>query len=54
MLVDFLRSRPETTVDVLRAQRFSLRIVVAAQEKGLVDVDLVSGRVALRTMGGEA
>ena len=53
-LVDFLQSRPETSVHVLRARRFTLRIVVAAQRKGLVDVDLVSGRVALRTMGGEA
>ena len=47
-MAEFLSERPVTTVHVLRSQRFTLRIVAAAQKEGLVDVDLLSGRVALR------
>lgn len=48
-LAAFLDRRPVTTVHVLRGHRFTLRVLAAAQEEGLVDVDLLSGRVALRT-----
>jgi hypothetical protein len=44
----FLSRRPVTTVHVLRKQRFSLRQVVAAEQSGLLDVDLRTGRVCLR------
>ena len=46
-LAEFLRPRQVSTVAVLRRNRFTLRVVVAAQKEGLVEVDLVSGRVAL-------
>jgi hypothetical protein len=45
-LADFLAPGSVTTLSVLRSNRFTLRIVVAAQKEGLVDVDLISGRVA--------
>jgi hypothetical protein len=48
-LAAFLAPRLVTTVGVLRRSRLTLRVVVAAQKEGLVDVDLVSGRVALLT-----
>ena len=48
-LMEFLRRRPVTTVHVLRDERFTLRVVAAAEREGLLDLDLVSGRVALRT-----
>ncbi|MGK5115687.1 MULTISPECIES: hypothetical protein [unclassified Geodermatophilus] len=44
----FLRGRPDTTIHALRRNGFSLRLVAAAQRDGLVDVDLVTGRVAAR------
>jgi hypothetical protein len=47
-LIAFLIHRPVTTVHVLRRQRFSLRQVVAAEQSGLVQVDLETGRVCLR------
>jgi hypothetical protein len=47
-LIAFLRPRPVTTVHALRRHRFTLRVIAAAQRDGLVDVDLVAGRVALR------
>jgi hypothetical protein len=47
-LMDFLQWRPITTVHVLRQQRFTLRIVAAAEKAGLLDVDIFTGRVALR------
>ena len=46
-LADFLRPREVSTVGILRRNRFTLRVLVAAQKQGLVEVDLVSGRVAL-------
>lgn len=51
-LVEFLRRRPVTTVHVLRRSRFTLRVVLAAQREGLVDADLVTGRVSLRVPCG--
>jgi hypothetical protein len=48
-LLDFLRRRPVTSVHALRSQRFTLRMVTAAEKDGLVEVDLVSGRIALRS-----
>ncbi len=51
-LLAFLSTRPATSVRALRAQRFTLRVVAAAEKEGLVDVDLVSGRVALRGGAG--
>jgi len=50
-LAEFLSRRPVTTVHVLRRERFTLRVVAAAEREGLVDLDPLSGRVALRTMG---
>jgi hypothetical protein len=47
-LADFLAQRPVTTVGILRKNRFTLRVVVAAQKEGLVDVNLAIGRVALQ------
>jgi hypothetical protein len=47
-LLAFLMLRPDTSVSVLRKNRFTLRTVTAAQREGLVDADLVTGRVALR------
>jgi len=47
-LLEFLSHRPVTSVHALREHRFTLRMVTAAQKHGLVDVDLVSGRIALR------
>jgi hypothetical protein len=47
-LLDFLSQRPVTNVHALRRNQFTLRTVTAAQHKGLVDVDLVTGRIALR------
>jgi hypothetical protein len=47
-LLDFLRRRPVTSLHALRENRFTLRTVTAAQRDGLVDVDLVTGRIALR------
>ncbi|MGY1590904.1 hypothetical protein ACI79D_02890 [Geodermatophilus sp. SYSU D00708] len=46
-LIAFLRGRPVTSVHALRREHFSLRVITAAQDEGLVDVDVVSGRVAL-------
>jgi hypothetical protein len=48
-LMEWLRHRPETTVHALRRQRFTLRVVAAAERDGLVDLDLRAGRVALRS-----
>lgn len=48
-LMTFLSHRPIATVHQLRRQRFSLRVVAAAEKAGLVDLDLLSGRVALRS-----
>jgi hypothetical protein len=47
-LLAFLKYCPVTTVHILRKNRFTLRTVAAAQADGLVEADLVAGRVALR------
>jgi hypothetical protein len=36
----------------LRRQRFTLRMIAAAERKGLVEVDLGAGRVTIRSAGG--
>lgn len=46
-LMAFMRSRPVMTIHALRRQGFTLRILNTAQRSGLVDVDLVMGRVTL-------
>ena len=50
-LVAFLRTRPVTSIHTLRQHRFTLRVVAAAQKDGLVQLDLVAGRVVLRGQG---
>jgi len=47
-LAEFLSEQPVTSVHVLRGHRFTLRVVAAAEKEGLLDLDLLSGRVALR------
>lgn len=47
-LVDWLRGRPEATVHALRREGFTLRLVMAAERDGAVDVDLPAGRVVVR------
>jgi len=44
-LEDWLRDRPVTTVHALRRERFSLRMIAAAERDGLVTVDFEAGRV---------
>jgi hypothetical protein len=44
----WLRDRPATTVHALKRERFTLRMIAAAERKGLVTVDLETGRVRLR------
>jgi transcriptional regulator with XRE-family HTH domain len=46
-LLDFLSRQPVTSVHTLRRNRFTLRTVAAAQKDGLVEVDFVTGRIAL-------
>jgi hypothetical protein len=53
-LLDWLRDRSETTVHVLRRQGFTLRMIVAAERDGLVDLDLDAGWVGVRPGVGEA
>jgi hypothetical protein len=47
-LEECLRHRPTTTVHALRRQRFTLRMLAAAQREGLVDLDLLTGKVVAR------
>lgn len=47
-LVEWLRDRPVTTVHALRRERFTLRMVAAAERDGLVSVDLDAGLVWTR------
>lgn len=44
-LEEWLRDRPATTVHALRRERFTLRMIAAAEREGLVTVDLEAGRV---------
>ena len=46
-LLVWLRARSVTTVHALRRQRFTLRMVAAAQREGLVAVDFEAGTVAI-------
>ncbi len=48
-LLEWLRQRSEATVHALRRQRFTLRMITEAERQGLVDLDLVAGRVAIRS-----
>ena len=47
-LAEHLRHQPMTTVHALRRQRFTLRLIAAAERDGLVEVDLSTGTVAAR------
>jgi hypothetical protein len=47
-LVEWLRGRPEVSIHALRRERFTLRLIAAAEREGLVRVDLRAGRVALQ------
>jgi hypothetical protein len=51
-LLDWLRGRSETTVHTLRQHGFTLRMLAAAERKGLIDLDLTAGRVAVRPESG--
>ncbi len=50
-LMAFMISRPVTTVHELRRHGFTLRLVSTAQSRGLLDIDFVTGRVALSCSG---
>lgn len=47
-LEEWLRDRPVTTVHALKRERFTLRMIAAAERDGLVAVDLEAGIVWLR------
>jgi hypothetical protein len=47
-LLEWLHGRSATTVHALRRQRFTLRMIAAAERDGLVAVDLETGGVSLR------
>jgi hypothetical protein len=47
-LREWLCGRSETTVHALRRHGFTLRMVAAAERDGLVELDLPTGRVAVR------
>lgn len=49
-LLEWLRQRPETSVSVLRRERFTLRMIADAERDGLVELDLRAGRVALHPL----
>ena len=49
-LMRWLWQHQVTTVHALRRQRFTLRMVAAAERAGLLDVDLATGRVAARSV----
>jgi hypothetical protein len=44
----WLRERPTTTVHALKRERFTLRMIAAAEREGLVTVDVETGRVRMR------
>jgi hypothetical protein len=50
-LLEWLRQRPVASIHALQQQRFSLRMLAAAEKDGLVVLDLVAGRVAARSVG---
>lgn len=45
-LLEWLRGRSEISVHALRREGFTLRMVVAAERAGIVELDLPAGRVA--------
>jgi len=47
-LSDWLRGRSHTTINALREQGFTLRLLAAAERDGLVAVDLETGTVQVR------
>lgn len=47
-LEEWLRGRRVTTVHALKRQRFTLRMIAAAERDGLVTVDFEAGRVWAR------
>jgi hypothetical protein len=51
-LLVFLRRRRAVSVHALRKNGFTLRMVMAAERDGLVEVDLREGRIALRGAAG--
>ena len=48
-LLEWLRSHPVTTVSVARRQRFTLRMLFAARDAGLLEIDKATGSVLLRS-----
>jgi hypothetical protein len=48
-LLERLLQQPVTSVRALRRERFTLRVIAAAERKGLVSVDLQTGTVAVRS-----
>ena len=46
-LLEWLRGRSVTTIHALRRQRFTLRIITAAERDGLIAVDLETGSVTV-------
>ena len=48
-LLAWLQSTSVTTVNSLRRQRFTLRMIAAAERDGVIDVDLLGGTVVLRS-----
>jgi hypothetical protein len=51
-LLEWLRGRSTTTIHALRRNRFTLRMLAAAERDGLVAVDHDTGRVAVRRSTG--
>ncbi|WP_138734883.1 hypothetical protein [Modestobacter excelsi] len=47
-LLDWLRGRSEASVHALRREGFTLRMIAAAERAGVLDVDLIAGRVVVR------
>jgi hypothetical protein len=47
-LLEWLRMRSVATVHTLRRERFTLRIIAAAERDGLVEIDPVTDTVVLR------
>jgi hypothetical protein len=47
-LVEWLQARPVTTIQALRRQRFTLRLLAAAERDGLISVDSEQGSVVMR------
>jgi hypothetical protein len=48
-LLEWLRHHPVTTVHALRRQRFTLRMIMAVGIDGLLDLDVSTGRVVVRS-----